>query len=131
MFPLREDSCAAAFLLMMLTLDTDGVRKQAEFDMVASCLVDLDEYLSDGADESSAEALMPILNMYYDEMDSMTSDEEVTAYLDGLIAKIVDPALRRNLFLLMMRVAIADDEFHAKENELLERVGNAWGLPSS
>lgn len=129
MLPLRENSSAAAFLLMMLTLDMDGVRKKVEFDMVSDCVRELADDLVDGDAEMSAEALLPILNIYYDDIDGMTSDDALHAYMDDAIGNITDDKLRGSLFELMVRIAMSDNELHDKENAFLRRTSLAWKLP--
>lgn len=128
MLPLQENSSAAAFWLMMLTLDVDGVRKDVEFDTVAECLKELSGVLVDPTD-TSPEALTPILNVYYDDTAGMESEEELNRYMDEALSKITDQKLRESLFRLLVKIAMSDNELHLKENAFLRRACRIWQLP--
>lgn len=116
-----KNSTAACLWLLMLVLDADGKRKDVEFSEIQSCLAELDDSLADGG---HPEVLMALLNRYYSEFETIGHD----AMLDLVLHQIDDPALQQRVFVMLMRVAIADRQFHREENELMRCIGAAWGL---
>jgi len=118
-----KNSTAACLWLLMLTLDADGRRRDVEFSEIEKCLEDLSPTLSDDPGREP-EALMASLNLYYDEV----SGSDTENVLQSALQQIDDPALRQEVFVMLMRVAISDKQLHRNENRLLRRIGLAWGL---
>lgn len=109
--------------LLMLTLDADGKRKDVEFSEIQTCLNDLFPQLDD-KEGCAPEALMASLNRYYSEIENAGEESVINIVLN----QIDDLELRQKLFVMLMRVAIADKQLHRREDTLLRRVGLAWGL---
>ncbi|MEQ8443457.1 MAG: TerB family tellurite resistance protein [Alphaproteobacteria bacterium] len=118
-----KNSTAACLWLLMLTLDADGRRRDVEFSEIEKCLADLTPTLSDDPGRQP-EALMASLNLYYDEIKEHDSDH----VLGVVLQQIDDPALRQEVFVMLVRVAISDKQLHRDENTLLRQIGEAWGL---
>lgn len=119
----KKNSTAACLWLMMLALDADGRRKDAEFDEIQECLNDLVPALQDDPGRQP-EALMAALNSYYEVVEKTGAD----AVLETVIHQIDDLELRQRVYVMLMRVAISDRQLHRNENALLRRIGEAWGL---
>ena len=119
----EKNSTAACLWLLMLTLDADGKRKDVEFSEIQECLNELGPSLKDDPGRQP-EALMAALNNYYSEIEKIGG----TSLLDVVLHQIDDMDLRQEVYVMLMRVAIADRQLHKHENMLLRDIGKAWGL---
>lgn len=118
-----KNSTAACLWMLMLTLDADGKRKDVEFDEIQGCLSDLTTALGEDPGRHP-EALMAALNSYYAEIEKRDFDD----LLEAMLHQIDDSDLRQQMYVMLVRVAISDRQFHSEEDTLLRRIGEAWGL---
>lgn len=121
-----KNSTAACLWLLMVILDADGKRHDSEFTEIQKCLEDLSPSLADDP-WRQPEALMALLHVYYDEVDNAGEEFVIKSAME----QIDDPQLRQQIFVMLMRVAISDKQLHRREDKLLRRIGETWGLEFS